>query len=89
MLLRSGRTKNKILSDRQVEPEQKNFYFEGARGLPNPEINHVSLPIGRSITQNSTGAIPKITKPLYRTWQRIYKKKYRVHTERRQDYKRE
>ena len=31
-----------------------------AIGLPNPEVNLVSLPTGQSITQSSTGAIPRI-----------------------------
>ena len=42
MLLRSGRTKNQMVNNKQVEPEQENLNFEKARGLPSPEIN---LPI--------------------------------------------
>ena len=60
MLLRSGHIKNKMANDRQVEPEQENLNLEEARGHPNPEINFVSLPTGQSVTQSSTGAIPKI-----------------------------
>ena len=33
--------------------------MEEARRLPNPEIHFFSLPIGQSLTQSSTGAIPK------------------------------
>ena len=43
----------------EVEPEQGNLSFEEARGLPNPEINLGSLPVGQSVTRNSTGTIPK------------------------------
>ena len=60
MLLRSGHIKQKMANNGQVEPEQENLNFEEARGLPNPEINFVNLPTGQSITQNSTGTIPKI-----------------------------
>ena len=60
MILRSGRTKNKMANVRQIEPEQENLYLEEARELPNPEINLVGLPTGQSVTQSSTGAIPKI-----------------------------
>ena len=46
-----SRTKNKIANNRQeVEPEQENLKFEEARGLPNPEINLVSLSVGQSVT---------------------------------------
>ena len=46
---------------RQIEPEQENLDLEEARGLPGPEVNFVGLPTVQSVTQGSTGAIPKIT----------------------------
>ena len=61
MLLRSGRTKNKMANVRQIEPEQENLDLEEVRGLPDPEVNFVGLPAVQSVTQGSTGAIPKIT----------------------------
>ena len=70
MLLRSGRTKNKMANSKQVqpnqemEPNQEHLNFEEAIGLPNPEVNFISLPTGQSITQSSTGAIPKIKNDL-------------------------
>ena len=60
MLLRSGRTKNKMTNVRQIEPEQENLDLEEARGLPNPEINFVGLPTEQTVTRSSTRAIPKI-----------------------------
>ena len=60
MLLRSGRTKNKMGNVRQIEPEQENLDLEEARGLSNPEINFVGLPMGQTVTRSSTGAILKI-----------------------------
>ena len=66
MLLRSGRTKNKMANSKQVqpnkemEPNQEHLNFEEEIGLLNPEVNLVSLPTGQSITQSSTGAIPRI-----------------------------
>ena len=56
MLLRSGRTKNKMANVRQIEPEQENLDLEEARGLPDPEVNFVGLPAVQSVTQGSTGA---------------------------------
>ena len=46
-----------MANNRRVE--QENLNFEKARGLPNPAINFVSLPVGKSVTRNSTGTIPK------------------------------
>ena len=60
MILRSGRTKNKMAKVTQIEPEQENSDLEEARGLPNPEINFVGLPTGQTVTRSSTGSIPKI-----------------------------
>ena len=62
MLLRSGRTKNKMAIVRQIKPEQENLDLEEARGLPDPEVNYVGLPAEQLVTQGSTGATPKITK---------------------------
>ena len=45
---------------RQIETEQENLDLEEARGLTNPEMNSVGSPTGQSVTQSSTGAIPKI-----------------------------
>ena len=46
--------------NKEMEPNQEHLNFEEAIGLPNPEVNLVSLPTGQSITQSSTGAIPRI-----------------------------
>ena len=66
MLLRSGRTKSKMANSKQaqlykeMEANQEHLNLEEAIGLPNPEVNLVSLPTGQSITQSSTGAISRI-----------------------------
>ena len=60
MLLRSGHMKNKMANNKQIEPEQENLNSEEEIGLPNSEINFVSLPTGQAVTQSSTETIPKI-----------------------------
>ena len=46
--------------DQEIELAQENVNFEKARGLPNPEMNFSNVIVGQSVTQRSTGAIPKI-----------------------------
>ena len=66
MLLRSGRIKNKMINNKRVEktqkmePDHENLNFEEVRGPLNPEITFSNARVGQSITQSSTGEIPKI-----------------------------
>ena len=52
---------NRVEKTQEMEPDQENLNFEEARGSLNPEITFSNARVGQSITQSSTGAIPKIT----------------------------
>ena len=65
MLLRSGRTKNKMANskqvqpDQEIEPNQEHFNLEEVSGLLNPETTTYNARGRQSATVSSTGTIPK------------------------------